>query len=907
MAGLNKRDLQEAKKLVEQINAAYKEMGKSIKFPMPNTTSTLQDFTAIAAELRAIKADQKEAAASAERSAKAAEAQAKATKEAADITRDLTAETEELFGAISASVDEMTDYKLGAKLAVKSATTLMGISKNIVDIQSDLVEASTEDIAKLIQKAEIERGNLALSQKLLKEKKEQIGLSEKEQIILDNVGQGILNSNGLLDSLVDTQNEMLEASKKVDEQMGKVGVATEAVSGGLKAIGMGSLGKAMGLDDALSSTRKLAKEAAASGKPFNATAVLTEKIGKNLAKSFGPLAIGLAILNQLVKAFKAIDGAAGEIAKSQGISAAEGRKQVALANEQAGASGDALISTNDIVKSQQSLNALMGTSVEFPAEMAIQFAQISEKLGLSAEAMNVFAKNAIRGKGSMMEQLEAVSSITTEMNQQNGLGINQKEIQEGIGKLSASQRLNAKGSAEEMAKQVYQSKLLGLSAQDLEGVQNSLLDFEGSIAAEMEAELMTGKQLNLEGARAAALAGDQAALAAELRKEVGTIAEFEGMNVMQREAMAKAFGMNIDQMAEMLNKQAEMEAMQKATNGAYSSQSDAQAAFNKLVEDGMSAEQAAAKMKEQGVDSALTAQMASANQSDKINALTEKLGDLFIKIMGPIAGALDPFLDTLMDIMGVVAGPLANTFKVLGNIIKPIFDVILGIKDIIVALFDPSKSLQETFAEMGPVTSGMAVAFGIIGAAILGSMVPGLITSAATAVGLAISMAATAVASIASASAMTLGIGIIAIVAGIAVAVMAMKSAKADVAGDMMSPADGKTTISTKEGGLFNMSPNDDIVAAPGAIDMMNNTSATAGTGEMSTSPFGAIGSALGGLFGGGDNSSGGDGSSNKGVSMEDTNKLLKQLITAVNAGGDVFLDGNKVGKSLALATSDMG
>ena len=34
----------------------------------------------------------------------------------------------------------------------------------------------------------------------------------------------------------------------------------------------------------------------------------------------------------------------------------------------------------------------------------------------------------------------------------------------------------------------------------------------------MEAELMTGKQLNLEGARAAALAGDQAALAVELRK-----------------------------------------------------------------------------------------------------------------------------------------------------------------------------------------------------------------------------------------------------------------------------------------------------------------------------------------------------------------------------------------------------
>ena len=34
---------------------------------------------------------------------------------------------------------------------------------------------------------------------------------------------------------------------------------------------------------------------------------------------------------------------------------------------------------------------------------------------------------------------------------------------------------------------------------------------------------------------------------------------------------------------------------------------------------------------------------------------------------------------------------------------------------------------------------------------------------------------------------------------------------------------------------------------------------------------------------------------------------LLKQLITVVKEGGDVYMDGNKVGKSLALATSNIG
>ena len=34
---------------------------------------------------------------------------------------------------------------------------------------------------------------------------------------------------------------------------------------------------------------------------------------------------------------------------------------------------------------------------------------------------------------------------------------------------------------------------------------------------------------------------------------------------------------------------------------------------------------------------------------------------------------------------------------------------------------------------------------------------------------------------------------------------------------------------------------------------------------------------------------------------------LLKELIVEVRNGGDVFIDGNKVGKSLALETSNMG
>jgi hypothetical protein len=44
--------------------------------------------------------------------------------------------------------------------------------------------------------------------------------------------------------------------------------------------------------------------------------------------------------------------------------------------------------------------------------------------------------------------------------------------------------------------------------------------------------------------------------------------------------------------------------------------------------------------------------------------------------------------------------------------------------------------------------------------------------------------------------------------------------------GDVNSPADGKTQISTKEGGLFELSKNDDLVAFPGASKALSNPNA---------------------------------------------------------------------------------
>jgi hypothetical protein len=96
---------------------------------------------------------------------------------------------------------------------------------------------------------------------------------------------------------------------------------------------------------------------------------------------------------------------------------------------------------------------------------------------------------------------------------------------------------------------------LGLSLEQAAKASSSLLDFESSISNELEAELLTGKRFNLEKARSLVLDGKSAEAAREMLKNIGGMAEFEKMNVIARESVAKSMGMTSDELANSLRSQ----------------------------------------------------------------------------------------------------------------------------------------------------------------------------------------------------------------------------------------------------------------------------------------------------------------------------------------------------------------
>ena len=108
-----------------------------------------------------------------------------------------------------------------------------------------------------------------------------------------------------------------------------------------------------------------------------------------------------------------------------------------------------------------------------------------------------------------------------------------------------------------IARAAIQARKLGISLSDVASSAKSLLDFQSSYQNSLEASVLVGKQINVERMMELSLAGDLEGLQQEQIKQLGTQAEWGKLNVLQREALAKAVGLSVDQAAKLVNKEKE--------------------------------------------------------------------------------------------------------------------------------------------------------------------------------------------------------------------------------------------------------------------------------------------------------------------------------------------------------------
>ena len=182
--------------------------------------------------------------------------------------------------------------------------------------------------------------------------------------------------------------------------------------------------------------------------------------------------------------------------------------------------------------------------------------RLATNAGLGAnEIANMYRHSQNMGK-SLDQYVKDQEKKINLLNLELGVNTTQAEIVKEIaGASDATLAMFGKQNAE-LERQVLIGKKIGLNLNQQASMAKSLLDIESSIEAEMEARVLTGKELNLDKARELALEGDISGAAAAVMEQVGGITEFQEMNIIQKEALAKAAGMEVGQLQKSLEMQA---------------------------------------------------------------------------------------------------------------------------------------------------------------------------------------------------------------------------------------------------------------------------------------------------------------------------------------------------------------
>jgi len=601
---------------------------------------------------------------------------------------------------------------------------------------------------------------------------------------LSNTAKQAVFSKQNLDILKEQNEERkkeLEFEEKVNKNLGITGNLLKGAEGFLNKIGLGALSNAIGFDEINKEVEKFARELedtepnlSEAEKKQRVMNKSFELMGKSLTEALNDPLVSASILLKVVSSlagkiaegFQRSQVNTGILAKNLNITNGEAM-ELSKSFSQASFGSDRLfVSSKGLTETLVAINSELGTSVQLSAEELLTFTKLRETAGLTNEELMGIQSLSLANGESFDANADSILNQVSALNRASGIYLNEKEVLKDIGKLSAATTLSLGKNPKALAEAVSTAKSLGIEMSKLDNIAGSLLQFEDSISSELEAELLLGRDINLEKARQAALNNDLATLAKEIADQAGSAAEFGEMNRIQQEAIAKAVGMNREDLAQTLF-------VQEQLAGVSGEEAERRQKLldTRIEEVGLA--QAQRELEENGLENMLN----QATASEKMQASQEKINELFTAFGAMFAPIVDMFANVAgfimesklaMVVLAAIAGGLVGVLSA------------MAAKSIVSAI----SAIFTGAASLGPF--GIPLAMGGV-AALIGAIAAG--ASAATAVG------------------------------------------------DVMSPADGKTQISTKEGGLFELSKNDDLVAAPGAVDRMKNGGSTTVVQQASPPP----------------------------------------------------------------------
>lgn len=586
-------------------------------------------------------------------------------------------ETLDVADRISNTINKTT-----AKSAVKSITDLTKGLDTALQNQLKLNQGTLKlsDITKAQQNLEARR--LSLHQNLL-----------NVQRVTGIKADELLKKQAELTEALDIEAKILQDQVNAYDSINKKLGVTGKLVGGISKIPV--LGNLIDAEEALGAAQlEAAKDTATSTSVMKkAFSSLGSSLKTSLMDPLTGITLVLAGVKQLYNIFQKVDTETGNFAKQMGISYDEARATRKEFEGIAANSGDVNITASKLLQSQLEINKALGANAKVSEEDLKTYTQLRDVAGVEPEILNESLKLSKLRNVSLKQATTSLLGQLKVTKAQLGINFSNKEIMDEVAKTSNVTKISLGGSTQALVKSVAQAKALGTSLDKLDNVAGSLLNFEESISAELEAELLTGRDLNLEGARRAALNNDLVGLGRELKAQGVDAVKFGKMNRLQQESIAKAMGMSREEMADMLMEQQALQTLGVANMDAVKEQYELARKQGKEAEflAKLGNDELASQLKSQSVQERLAA------AQEKFIAAFEKLSPIIEAIVTPIAD---------------IAGFLASSKPLMDGIVKGAL-ILAGIK------FANFLGLGKSLGGIGGMLGGGGGAAGAAGGAVM--------------------------------------------------------------------------------------------------------------------------------------------------------------------------------------------
>lgn len=627
------RNVQGVRDAMREVDLAIRDLNKQLTQTGRKAEDIRSEFSSISNSAKKFADLQDQAS----RSSKATTDSIKEQQKQLNIVRSLNVRIDDLYKQAAITAKE------GKKDSAETAFNLKKQAENLANARDNAKVLATEYGKLAEDSSKLDRSTMWFS-----------AFSEFSQGI-----PGLKSfSQPFQDAAEAARKQVLENAKAVNlkERIGQLTADELRTGRGLTADRI----KQLGLEDIVGKKRgfsaaqalRMAKDTAKT-QNIGLTGLMSgfKALGPIITKAFVPLALlkaGAEVLKFIFEASIAADKRTTDVAKNLMLTKEAASGIYINLTEMSNELDTSYRTTQNTVDAFNQLNELtdfvtLGTKEQVETQI-----KLTKELGLSVDEalalQSIFAINNTEAD----EGLDIINDQIAAFANENKILADSSKISKQIASTNKLILLNFKGNREELTKTVLEANKLGLSLDQVNKIAGSLLNFEQSIEAEINAELLTNKQINLDKARQFALTKDIAGLTEEIKKSGVDQLFLNAKTRPEQEAIAAAYGMQADEMADMIYKsqlidkvagnytkklreQAKSLRDQKEESEAILLENRA-AAIERGVFEGKSIEQAKAQV----------------NTQEKFNLALERAKDLFADFVGPEGGgALSKLVDYL--------------------------------------------------------------------------------------------------------------------------------------------------------------------------------------------------------------------------------------------------------------------